>query len=422
MIQYWVPAHKVNPGVFIAIFYVLIILINLLGIKVFGEVEFWLSSLKVITIVGVILLSLILACGGGPTHDATGFRYWHNPGAFKAQYKTGATGQFLGFWSCMVNAVFAFLGTELVGVTCAEAQNPRRTIPRAIRLTFFRILFFYVLSVFLVGMLVPYNSKQLAFATSATTGANASPFVVAIKLARIPVLDHILNACILIFTLSASNSDLYVATRTLYGLACDDSAPAIFKRTTKSGLPIFAMIPPCIITLIAFLNVSDDSRKIFIYFVNLVTILGLMSWISILITHIHFVRARRAQRITNDQMPYVAPFGLIGSYIALAICILVAVTKNYGVFIHNKKTYGNFDYKTFITAYLGIPLWVGCYIGHKLITKSKKVTPEACDLFTGKEIIDREEEEFLAAKAEHDAVNPPSGFKKFYMRFVSWLL
>jgi amino acid transporter len=82
VIQYWVPREKVNPGVFIAIFLVVVVLINYFGVKFFGEFEFYLSSMKVIVIVGLILLSLILACGGGPDHKATGFEYWKHPGAF----------------------------------------------------------------------------------------------------------------------------------------------------------------------------------------------------------------------------------------------------------------------------------------------------------------------------------------------------
>lgn len=83
VIQYWCPPEKVNPGVFITVFFVVIVCINYFGVRFFGELEFWLSSLKVIVIVALIILSLVLALGGGPTHDRTGFRYWKDPGAFK---------------------------------------------------------------------------------------------------------------------------------------------------------------------------------------------------------------------------------------------------------------------------------------------------------------------------------------------------
>lgn len=267
-----------NPGVFIAIFLVAIFCINYFGgIKFFGEFEFWLSSFKVITIVGVILFSLCIACGAGPAHRAKGyvpgFYTWENPGAFNKQYAEGSLGKFLGFWSVMVNATFAYLGTELVGVTAAEAAS-RKSIPKAIKLTFYRILFFYILSVLLVGMIVPYNHPDLAFANKVSGNANASPFVVAAEIAGVEVLPHILNVCICIFVFSASNSDLYIASRTLYGLASDRAAPAIFKRTDKRGVPYPALFLCTAIACLAFMNVSDDSKKVFGYFVNLTTIFG----------------------------------------------------------------------------------------------------------------------------------------------------
>jgi len=331
----------------------------------------------------------------------------------------GAAGNFLGFWSTMVTATFAYLGTELVGVTVGEAQNPRKVIPRAIKLTFFRILFFYVLSVFFIGMIVPYNSKALAFATSKQTGASASPFVVAIDIAGIRVLPHILNGCILVFVFSASNSDLYIASRTLYGLASDGNAPAIFKRTDKKGVPVYALGFSALFALLAFMNVSNDSKKVFGYFVNLTTIFGLLTWISILTTHIWFVRARKAQNIPNTAMPYVAPLGLYGSYFALGFCILIALTKNFDVFAVGYKK--GFDYSTFITAYLGIPLYLIMIAGHKFWTKSKGVKPHEADFYTGKDIIDREEEEFLARKAAKMESSGANNAGWFYKHFVSWL-
>ncbi|TQV95298.1 dicarboxylic amino acid permease [Cordyceps javanica] len=424
VIQYWVKPEKVNPGVFVAIFLVAIICINYFGgIKFFGEFEFWLSSFKVIVVIAIILFALIIACGGGPNHDATGFRYWSNPGAFAELkgYSTGSLGRFLGFWSVMVNATFAYLGTELVGVTAGEAQNPRRTIPKAIRLTFYRILVFYCLSVLLVGMIVPYNSKELAFANSAasTKGASAasSPFVVAAQLAGVKVLPHIINACILVFVFSASNSDLYIASRTLYGLASDESAPAIFKRTDKRGVPYVALGTAALFACLAFMNVSSDSKVVFGYFVNLTTVFGLLAWISILVTHLYFVKAREAQNIPKTAMPFTAPQGYWGSVVALFFCCLICVTKNFTVFIHTKDT--KFAYKDFITGYIGIPLYLMFLFGHMFITKSRGVKPHEADFYTGKNIIDNEEQEYLENLKLDRAQS--KGARKFYHRYVSWL-
>lgn len=127
VISFWIDREKVNPGVWIAIFLVVIVLINYLGIKIFGELEFWLSSVKVLTICGLILLCLVLFLGGGPDHDRKGFRYWKNPGAMKPLYASksrkspfspmvtdvypeGDAGRFIGLWSTFVNATFAYLG------------------------------------------------------------------------------------------------------------------------------------------------------------------------------------------------------------------------------------------------------------------------------------------------------------------------
>jgi len=421
VIQYWVDRKRVNPGVWITVFLVVIVVINYFGIRFFGEFEFILSSIKVITICGLIILSLVIALGGGPDHDRRGFRYWSHPGAFAEYIDKGATGKFLAFWSTMVTAVFAYLGTELVGVTVGEAQNPRKVVPRAIKLTFYRILFFYCISVFLIGMCVPYNSKKLAFATKQTTGASASPFVVAIIDAGIHGLDHVINAAILLFVFSASNSDLYIASRTLYGLASNGDAPRIFKRTDTRGVPVYALGASALFALLAYMNVSNDSKIVFGYFVNLVSMFGLEAWISILVTHIYFVKARRAQNIPNTAMPFVAPLGLYGSYGALAMCVLVGFTKNFNVFTHG--SYGNFDYKNFITGYIGIPVYLGFLFGHKLWTKSKGVKPHEADFYTGKDIIDREEEEFLAARAAKMAAKGGAGRGSwFYRTFISWLL
>lgn len=428
VIQYWVPREQINPGVFIAIFWVTIVVINLFGVRFFGEFEFWLSSFKVIVIVGLLILSLVLAVGGGPDHQVHGFRYWEDPGAFAEYIDTGAKGRFLAFWSVMIFATYAYLGTELVGVTAGEAQNPRRTIPRAIKLTFYRILVFYCLGVLLLGMLLPYNSPELAFASTSKSGsASASPFVVAIKLAGIQALPGILNACILVFVFSQANSDLYIGSRTLYGLAREGKAPAIFGRTNAAGVPVYALAATAAVALLAFMNVADDSTRVFGYFVNMNTIFGLLTWISILVTHVGFVRARRAQNVPDTALAYVAPLGVRGSYAALACCIVIALTKNFTVFIRHRNSDGSveaFDYRGFITGYIGIPLYLLFIFGYKFWTKSPGVNPHQADLWTGKDVIDREEEEFLAQQAAREMERVKAGKKAladnwWYRTFVA---
>jgi len=148
---------------------------QLIHVSFFGEAEFWMSLVKALVIVMLIFMCFIVALGGGPTHERTGFKYWQDPGAF-AQYNVtisgqntvipGETGRFLGVWACIVQATFAYLGTELVGVAFGETPNPRKNVPRAVNQTLLRIVFFYVAGVIVLGMAVPYNDEKLRQASN----------------------------------------------------------------------------------------------------------------------------------------------------------------------------------------------------------------------------------------------------------------
>ncbi|CCF45280.1 amino acid permease [Colletotrichum higginsianum] len=417
IMKFWV-GDRVNPAVFISIALVLIVAINSISVKAFGEFEFWLSSLKVIIMVGVILLLFILAVGGGPTGDRPGFRYWSDPGAF-AEYKVeGAQGRLLGVWSAMVAAVYAFSGTELVGVTVGEAKNPRLSMPKAVRLTFMRIVFFYVISVFLLGMVVPYNSPELVFAAKAKTSAAASPFVVAITIAKIKGLDHVINACLVIFVFSAANSDIYISSRTLYGIAVDGKAPRIFTRTTKSGVPYVALGLCGIFCSLAYMSVSTGAATVFGYLTNMVTVFGLLTWISILISHIFFCRARDVQSIDPAYIPYRAPFGIWGSYAALGFLIILTLTKGIEVFV------GTFDYKNFIVQYIGIPVYLICIFGFKILKRTSRVHSATADLLTGVplETVAEERAAFEAERREKEEASGNKGMlARVYRKGFAWL-
>lgn len=260
VIKFW--NASVNSAAWCSIFIAFVIAINCLGIKWFGEIEFWLSLVKIITLTGLILLGLIIDLGGVPGQPRIGFAYWMNNKAFLAYKVSGSLGQFLGFVNALVLALFAYMGTELIGVTVGEAKNPRKTVPSAIRKTFYRILFFYICGVLIVGMVVDSQSPLLIAAAAKGTsgGASASPFVVAIQAAGIQVLPQIINACILLFTISAANSDQYIATRTLYGMAKDGNAPRFFTKCTSRGVPIYAFAFTGCFMGLAFLSASTDGE------------------------------------------------------------------------------------------------------------------------------------------------------------------
>ncbi|EMD38505.1 hypothetical protein CERSUDRAFT_113683 [Gelatoporia subvermispora B] len=390
VIQYW--TQHVNIAVWMVIFIVLIFLINLLGVRVFGELEFWFSSIKVITLIGLLLMGIIIDLGGNPKHDRIGFRYWDHPygpmGTYlQGQVHNGHLAIFLGFWSTLINALFAFIGTELIGVTVGEAQAPRKNIPIAIRRTFIRIVVFYIGGVFIIGLLVPSTNQALFVANKSKAGAAASPFVVATTLVGIKVLNHIINACILVFVLSAANSDLYIGSRTLYGLAVQGQAPRIFARVNRMGVPYPALILCTSFCALVFLNLSAGSSTVFGWFVNLVSTFGAITWMCICYTHIRFMNAVKTQGLSRDSLPYKAPLQPFGSWFALISTAIITLFKGFDTFIPFTKD-------TFVTSYIALPAFVLFWGGYKLYYRSRVIPLDDVDLVTGKKEIDEEEERF----------------------------
>lgn len=425
-VQYWVSAERLNPGVWITIFLVVILAINILGIKFFGEIEFWLSLLKVFTCLGLILLLWIIALGGGPTGERTGFRYWNYPGAFLI-YRNSAQnvviedskGRFVSFISVLVNAVFAYLGTELCGITFAECRRPRVAIPKAIRLTFYRIVIFYVLSILFLGMCVSPEDPLLLNASGST--ASASPFVIAIRNARISGLDHVINACIMLFVMSAANSDMYICSRTIYGLAVAGYAPKFFSKTNRMGVPYYGVGLSFLFCLLAYMTVSSSAGEVFTHFVNVVSLCGLLAWTCILIIHIQFMSACRAQGVDRKKdLAYKSPFQPYGSYIALVICILIIFIKNFTVFLGHP-----FPYRTFITGYIVLPVFLIMYFAFKFFYKTKIIPSHEVDMATYKDVVDAEEEAFAAedeeTKALRAAKGNPKDLKWFYNSILGWI-
>ncbi|KAH7013332.1 amino acid permease/ SLC12A domain-containing protein [Ilyonectria destructans] len=376
IIQYWRP--DLNVAIWITIFGITIVVVNVMHVNSFGETEFWLGFAKVLIMTTLILSTFVCAMGGGPNHERSGFKYWNEPGAFAEYLAEGATGRFLGFWACICQSCFAFTGTEVVGMTFGETPNPRKNIPRAIKQTFWRIGIFYILGVLVLGMAVPYNSEQLIGATKQSTSGAASPFVVAVSLAGIGIFPDIINGSLLIFTLSAASSDIYCASRSLYGLAKDGQAPAIFAKARKNGNPIYAVGAAAIFILLAYMNAVKSSSTVFGYLVSLVTVFAVLNWVALLVSHICFRKALKAQNISLDDLPYVGKFQPWGSYYALFMSVLVIIFNGYDAFIPHFKP------DVFVLKYLGSFLFVGNIIWWKIYKGTTKIAPEAVDLVSGR--------------------------------------
>ncbi|KAH0036325.1 dicarboxylic amino acid permease, partial [Aureobasidium melanogenum] len=371
IIQYWRP--DLNVGIWITVFGALVIFVNVFNVSRFGEAEFVLSSLKIITLAVVMMTCLVVALGGGPDHDRRGFRYWHHPGAFAEYLEKGPLGRFLGFWACMIQSFFAYTGTEVVGVAFGETPNPRRNIPRAIRQTLWRVGVFYILGVFILGMVVPYNNTRLIGSTHAATSAEASPYVIAIKLAGIKVLPDIINASLLVFVISAANTDIYVGARTLHSLAKEGQAPKIFEWTSKSGVPLYGVAATSAFILLAYMNVAKSATTVFGYFVSLVTVFGALNWISVLVSYVGFTRALRAQKISPSQLPYRGFLQPYGAWFGLGLTVIVVFFNGYKAFIHG------FQLSTFMTCYIGILVYLLNVLAWKILHGTRRVTPKSIE-------------------------------------------
>ncbi|KAG9318440.1 dicarbixylic amino acid permease [Chiua virens] len=324
VMQYWTQSVPLEVWT--------VLLVNLLGVRVFGELEFWMSSFKILSLVGFILLAIVIDLGGNPLHDRIGFRYWHAPngpmgGYLLSHVHNDSFATFLGFWSTLTSALFAYIGTELVGVTVGEAKNPKRNVPRAIKRTFVRISIFYIGFVFAISLIVPSTSKALFVANTSKPGAAASPIVVGITLVGIRSLNNVVNAIILIFTLSAANSDLYIASRTLHGLALEGKAPSMFAKANQMGVPWSCLLSVVVFCSLAFLNVNASSAAVFTYFVNLLSAYGALTWMAIAYTHIRFMGALKTQGVSRDTLPYKAPLQPYGSWFALVCTGVIMLFK-----------------------------------------------------------------------------------------------
>ncbi|WVQ77053.1 hypothetical protein IAR50_006732 [Cryptococcus sp. DSM 104548] len=386
VISYW--DTTTHAAVYITVCLVSIWFINFLGARAYGEAEFWFSTIKIIAIVGLIILGIVLMCGGGPDHDPIGFRYWRNPGPF-AQMTinggddviSGSWGQFLSFWNVFVQAAFSFIGTEIIATTLGEAENPRKTVPRAIKRVFYRILFFYVGGIFVISVLVPYTEPDLL---NGSGTAAASPFVIAIENAGIKALPSIVNAVLLISAWSAGNSDMYAASRTFYAMALDGQLPRIFRRCTKSGLPIWSLVITGAFGLLAYMNTGGETAaEAFNWLYNISTITAIVTWWTILLSYLRFYYGLKVQGISRDDFPYRAPLQPYLSWVSFIFFTVVILFNGFTVFLT-----GNWDTGTFVAAYVTLPIFAVCWIGWKLWKKTKWIPLDEIDFESGRREFD----------------------------------
>ncbi|SCU99001.1 LAME_0G01398g1_1 [Lachancea meyersii CBS 8951] len=382
-IKYWTTS--VNPDIFVAIFYVLTILVNLFGARGYAEAEFFFNSCKVLMITGFFILGIIVNCGGAGNDGYIGAKYWHDPGSF---YGTKPIHHFKGIIATMVTAAFAFGATEFIALTAAEQANPRRAIPSAAKKVVYRIVLIFLVPIVLVGFLVPFNSDQLMGSGGSAT--HASPYVIAIASHGVRVVPHFINAVILLSVLSVGNSAFYSSSRLLLSLADQGYAPKVFKYVDREGRPIKAMVVSMIFGLISFVAASPKEETVFTWLLAISGLSQLFTWISICVSHIRFRKALQVQGRSVGELGFMSQTGVAGSYYATVIMVCVLIGQ-FWVAIAPVGT-DKLDANNFFENYLALPILVVLYFGYKLWTKDWRlyIPSEQVDLNTGRKVFDED--------------------------------
>ncbi|CCL99850.1 uncharacterized protein FIBRA_01874 [Fibroporia radiculosa] len=331
VLQFWTTWH---PWVISLTFWVFLVGINATHVGAYGE------------------LGIFVNLGANREHELIGVRNWLIAGA-------PFVGGFGGFARVFVTASFAYGGTESLGITAGETKNPSRNMPRVVKFVFWRILLFYILSIALIGLNVPWNYPNLSNRSTTT-----SPFTIVFKLAGSNIAASFMNTVILTSVLSAGNHALFAGTRVLYGLSVTAplrQAPALFSRTTKNGVPLPALLATSSVSILCFATSFIGSGTLWGWLQNIVGVSNQIAWLSIGIASWKFRRAWLRQGRPLHEMKFRAtwtwPWG--PPFVIVSVIILIAVQGWSSVI-------PTFSFVDFISFYIEIPTMLVMYFGWTL--------------------------------------------------------
>ncbi|KAG4412649.1 hypothetical protein IFR04_014220 [Cadophora malorum] len=327
---------------------------SLLGVLVYGEMEFWLATFKLID-TGAI---------GG---KYIGFSYWKDPGPFANGIN--------GFGKVLVLAAVMYSGTEAVAITAGESRNPKKDLPKALKQTFWRILIVYIGMVFFTGLIVPSNSPDLL---SAASKSASSPFTIALNRAGWAGAGNLINSVIVVTLLSSINSAIYIASRCICAQAKAKRAPAFLAKTTAGGVPVNAILFTNIFGLISLLNISTDAGEVFNYLLDISGAAAFIAWAFIGLTHVRMRKAMTAQGMAVSSLPFRAIGYPYLPWIIFFLNIFLVLISGYTTLLNP------FALKDFIFSYLVIPVFIILYVGWKSWHKTKWIVPADADLVTGR--------------------------------------
>jgi len=360
VMQFWLP--HIPGWVFSLIALILIFTINALSVRSFGETEYWLSLIKVVTVLIFLVVGVLTIFGimGSSATDLSNFTYKKAP----------FVGGIPTILSVFVVAGFSFQGTELIGITAGESATPEKSIPAAIKQVFWRILLFYILAIFVIAAIIPYTSKDLL--GSSATDIAISPFTLVFKKAGLAAAASVMNAVILTSVLSAANSGMYASTRMLYSLSKQGYAPKTFGRVNGRGIPVMALLGTTVIGLLTFLS-SMFGDRIYIFLVSASGLTGFIAWLGIAISHLRFRQAFVKQGHELSELRYHAKLFPFGPLFAFFLCMIVIIGQD----LHSFAT---LDWQAIGVTYMSIPLFIILFFYYKIRYHTKLIPLDEVDL------------------------------------------
>lgn len=302
-VHYWWP--HIPAWVSTLFFFIVVTCLNLGNVKIYGESEFWLAIIKVTAVISMIVFGLYLLLTAGSDSTASFSNLWQHGGFFPHGFS--------GLFYMLAFLMFAFGGIELIGMTAAEAENPERSIPKAINQVIFRILVFYVASLAIIMSLIPWNQLDLG-------GLDKSPFVMIFSQLGIDWAAHLLNFIILTAALSVYNSGMYANSRMLYGLAAQGNAPKIFAKVSQQGVPVPAVVFSSMLIFGCVLLNYFIPEKALSHLMYMAVAALVLNWAIICFTHLKF---KRAAQLEGIQVKFPALFSPISNYLVLAFIVMI---------------------------------------------------------------------------------------------------
>ncbi len=371
-VSYWEPMRVLPSWAWSVIFLLIIIGLNSLSVSVYGESEYWFALIKVVTVVVFLVIGCLTIFG----IMGSGYVGFSNFTVGEAPFigtDTSISSKVLAALGVFLIAGYSFQGTELIGVTAGESENPEKTIPKAVKQVFWRILIFYVLAIVVIGLLIPYTSPDLLGASSSEEIAK-SPFTIVFQNAGFAFAASVMNAVILSSILSAGNSGMYASTRMLYAMSKDKLAYPIFAKLNAKGTPINSLIATTAVVIIVFL-VQLTSANAYTYIVAASGLTGFIAWLGIAISHYRFRKAYMYQGKDLNDLKYRAIWFPVGPILALMLCGVVMSGQDTKL-----VTQGIVDWGGIITTYMGVPVFLFFYLYHKIKYKTKVIPLDKVDL------------------------------------------